>query len=97
MQRWRGKSFLIIQCMCFVFLTFQTASSTAKDLKDKFPNLIVEISGGITEATLATYCVDNVDVISLGKLTQGYQALDLSFKICKEGKDPTNPIVNHVA
>ncbi|KAK3782051.1 hypothetical protein RRG08_024551 [Elysia crispata] len=75
----------------------QTASSTAKDLKDKFPNLIVEISGGITEATLATYCVDNVDVISLGKLTQGYQALDLSFKICKEGKDPTNPIVNHVA
>lgn len=73
----------------------QTASSTAKDLKDKFPALTVEISGGITEATLATYCVDNVDVISLGKLTQGYQALDLSFKICKEGKDPTNPIVNH--
>ncbi|GFO27612.1 nicotinate-nucleotide pyrophosphorylase [carboxylating] [Plakobranchus ocellatus] len=71
----------------------EAASSTAKQLKSKFPGLTVEISGGITENTLASFCVDNVDVISIGKLTQGYQALDLSFKIRKEGKDPTNPTI----
>lgn len=71
----------------------KVAGTAAKELKTKFPSLIIELSGGITEETLTTFCIDNVDVISMGKLTQGYSTIDLSFKICKAGKDPVNPTV----
>ncbi|XP_005102473.1 nicotinate-nucleotide pyrophosphorylase [carboxylating] [Aplysia californica] len=71
----------------------EAAEQAAKELKSQFPSLIIEISGGITEENLANYCVDNVDVISVGKLTQGYKTIDLSFKIRKAGKDPSNPQV----
>jgi len=53
----------------------------AKKLKDNFPYVIIEASGGITEETIASYMSDHVDVISMGKLTQGYGALDFSLKV----------------
>ncbi|XP_060558888.1 nicotinate-nucleotide pyrophosphorylase [carboxylating]-like [Ruditapes philippinarum] len=59
-------------------------------LKEKFPKLIVEVSGGITEDNIAQYCDKNVDIISLSRLTQGYDTLDFSLKVRKEGIDPRN-------
>ncbi|XP_074656366.1 nicotinate-nucleotide pyrophosphorylase [carboxylating]-like [Tubulanus polymorphus] len=66
---------------------------TAKVLKSKYPHTIIEASGGVTEQTIAGYMGPHVDVISLSKTTQGYQTIDFSFKILKDGKDPHNPLV----
>ena len=53
----------------------------AKVFKEKFPHVTVEASGGITMETMKDYFSDNVDVISQGKLTQGYDCVDFSLKI----------------
>lgn len=69
---------------------FQALSRSAADLKAEFPKLIIEASGGITEDNISQYCDKNVDVISLSRLTQGYDVVDFSLKIRKEGVDPRN-------
>ena len=43
--------------------------------------MIIEASGGITQANVADYFSPGVDVISQGSLTQGYKALDFSLKV----------------
>ena len=48
--------------------------------------LFEEASGGITMETLAEYISDDVDIISSGKLTQGYSCVDFSLKIDVEEK-----------
>lgn len=53
----------------------------ASTLKEKYPHVIVEASGGITMETMADYFDESVDVISQGKLTQGYDCVDFSLKI----------------
>jgi nicotinate-nucleotide pyrophosphorylase (carboxylating) len=53
----------------------------ARRLKEKFPHVKVEASGGITERTIGNFFSPHVDVVSMGKLTQGYDALDFSLKI----------------
>lgn len=63
------------------------------ELKQRFPKIVIEASGGITENNLAQYCISTVDVISLSKLVQGYSTADLSMKIRKQGRDPQNPTV----
>lgn len=50
-------------------------------LKEQFPYLLIEASGGITPATMSNYLSPHVDVISQGRLTQGYPCLDFSLKI----------------
>ena len=55
----------------------------AKTVKEQFPNVIVEASGGITFDTMADYVSEHVDIISRGNLTQGYSCLDFSLKIQK--------------
>ncbi|KAJ8312105.1 hypothetical protein KUTeg_009478, partial [Tegillarca granosa] len=70
--------------------TPEALSKGSKSLKEKFPHVLVEASGGITEETLMKYLDDNVDIISLSKLTQGYDTVDFSLKIKKDGIDPTN-------
>ena len=62
-------------------------------LKKEFPKLIIEASGGINEGTITEYFGPNVDVISMGSLTQGYSTVNFSLKIKKEGRDPHNPLV----
>lgn len=42
--------------------------------------LEVELSGGITEATIAQYAHLGADYISIGSLTHSYKSLDLSLK-----------------
>jgi len=46
--------------------------------------VLLEASGGITLDTLASYMCDDVDIISLGTLTQGVQHVDFSLKIAKQ-------------
>lgn len=53
----------------------------AKVFKEKYPHVTVEASGGITIETMAEYFSEHVDVISQGKLTQGYDCVDFSLKI----------------
>ena len=53
----------------------------AKELKSKFPHVLIEASGGITTETMKDHLSDDVDIVSQGKLTQGYQSLDFSLKI----------------
>eukprot|EP00581_Thalassiosira_minuscula_P029838 CAMPEP_0183778110 /NCGR_PEP_ID=MMETSP0739-20130205/50702_1 /TAXON_ID=385413 /ORGANISM="Thalassiosira miniscula, Strain CCMP1093" /LENGTH=321 /DNA_ID=CAMNT_0026020401 /DNA_START=32 /DNA_END=997 /DNA_ORIENTATION=- len=53
----------------------------AATFKQQFPHVTVEASGGITMETMAEYFSEHVDVISQGKLTQGYDCVDFSLKI----------------
>jgi len=53
----------------------------AATFKAKYPHVTVEASGGITMETMPEYFSENVDVISQGKLTQGYDCVDYSLKI----------------
>lgn len=57
--------------------------SDAKEIKQLFPNLIIEASGGITQDKIVSYFSNDVDVISMGNLTQGYNTVDFSLKIIK--------------
>jgi len=53
----------------------------AKELKMLFPHVLIESSGGITIDNMEDYLSDDIDIISQGKLTQGYKSLDFSLKI----------------
>jgi nicotinate-nucleotide pyrophosphorylase (carboxylating) len=54
---------------------------SAELLKKQYPHVLVEASGGITLHTMKDYFCDSVDIISQGKLTQGYDCIDYSLKI----------------
>jgi len=51
--------------------------------KKKYPQVFLEASGGIREETLLNYICPTIDIISIGKLTQGYPTIDFSLKIQK--------------
>ncbi len=59
----------------------EALKATAAKLKEAFPHVTIEASGGITNETMAQYFSPHVDVISQGSLTQGYPALDFSLKV----------------
>ena len=60
--------------------------AVAKRLKQRFPALTIEASGGITAETIASYISEDVDVVSQGALTHGYGCLDFSLKIQPQAK-----------
>jgi len=49
-------------------------------IKNKFPQIIVEVSGGINEETIGNYA-DCADFISMGALTHSVKAIDFSLDI----------------
>jgi nicotinate-nucleotide pyrophosphorylase (carboxylating) len=53
----------------------------ASEFKKQYPNVLVEASGGITTDTMPDYLSKDVDIVSQGKLTQGYPCVDFSLKI----------------
>ncbi|XP_012679771.2 nicotinate-nucleotide pyrophosphorylase [carboxylating] [Clupea harengus] len=55
--------------------------ATARALKQDFPGVIIEASGGVTPETLPQYFSPHVDVVSLGCLTQGCPISDFSLKV----------------
>ena len=65
---------------------YATAAALVADaaaLKAAHPHVLVEASGVITAATLASFCAPAVDVVSAGALTQGYAVADFSLKLAK--------------
>lgn len=52
-------------------------------LKNNFPNILIEASGGITEKNVHLYAADTVDILSTSSLVQGYETVDFSMKISK--------------
>lgn len=59
----------------------QQLKRDAQVFKQKYPHVLVEASGGITTETMPDYLCEHVDIVSQGKLTQGYSCLDFSLKI----------------
>jgi nicotinate-nucleotide pyrophosphorylase (carboxylating) len=53
----------------------------ASTFKKKYPHVLVEASGGITTETMPAFLCSHVDIVSQGKLTQGYPCVDFSLKI----------------
>jgi len=53
----------------------------AASLKKLYPKTIVESSGGITEESIAEYFDMNIDVISMGSVTQEIEKIDFSLKV----------------
>ncbi|MEM2899368.1 MAG: carboxylating nicotinate-nucleotide diphosphorylase [Thermoplasmata archaeon] len=49
-------------------------------IKNKSPHIIVEVSGGINEETIANYA-DCADIISMGAITHSVKAIDFSLDI----------------
>jgi len=52
----------------------------AKHVKSSYPHVTIEASGGITEATLASFLGPHIDVVSKS-FQQGYECIDFSLKI----------------
>ena len=52
-------------------------------LKDHFPSVIIEVSGGITPDNIMDYA-EHADVISLGYLTHSYRSVDFSLEMITE-------------
>jgi nicotinate-nucleotide pyrophosphorylase (carboxylating) len=63
--------------------TANTIHECARSVKDQFPSVLIEASGGITDETMHLFMSDSVDIISRGNLTQGYPCMDFSLKIRK--------------
>lgn len=53
-------------------------------LKARFPHVVIEASGGITAETVVSYVHPSMDVVSIGRLTQGYGCKDFSMKIQRD-------------
>lgn len=71
----------------------QVLHEAAVDIKSKFPSVLVEASGGVTEQNVTEFMGHHVDVISLGSVTQNYSVVNFSLKICAAQRDPLNPTV----
>lgn len=55
----------------------------ARALKQQFPTVLIEASGGVMPENLALYLSPHVDIISLGCITQGCPIVDFSLKVQK--------------
>ncbi|PLV60306.1 carboxylating nicotinate-nucleotide diphosphorylase [Thermotoga sp. KOL6] len=62
-------------------LTPEEVRKISGEVKRKNPNVIIEVSGGITEENLTEYDLETVDLISTSRLTFGGVFVDLSLEI----------------
>ena len=53
-------------------------------VKERFPHVLIEASGGIREQTISLYAGPAVDILSMGSLTHGPEAVDFSLKMNKQ-------------
>lgn len=60
----------------------------SRRLKDEYPHVVLEASGGITSETFHLFLMDSIDVISQGSLTHSYKCLDFSLKIVTRETSP---------
>lgn len=66
-----------------VLCHLQELHVAARALKEEFPALLIEASGGISPENIALYFSSHVDIISLGCITQGCPVVDFSLKVQK--------------
>jgi nicotinate-nucleotide pyrophosphorylase (carboxylating) len=71
---------------CIVMLDNRTADEASRIIGDLraegvWDDILIEVSGGISEAALAAYADSGVDAISVGALTHSCKALDLRCKL----------------
>ncbi|CUI15128.1 quinolinate phosphoribosyl transferase, putative [Bodo saltans] len=66
--------------------TPDAARKAVPEIKKKFPHVIIEMSGGINDQTVADYAVDGVDIVSIGLITHGPPPVDISMKITPASK-----------
>jgi nicotinate-nucleotide pyrophosphorylase (carboxylating) len=63
----------------------QQAKDASELLKEAgFGDVMLEVSGGITGENLLEYAAAQVDIISMGELTNSVKALDISLEIVKD-------------
>jgi len=60
--------------------TPEEAEHAYRELKARYPDVIVEVSGGITEENAHLYA-RAADVISMGSLTHSYRSVDMSLEM----------------
>jgi len=65
----------------------------ARLVKSRYPGVVVEASGGLSEDNVIQFFGPDVDVLSLGCVTHGAGIVNFSLKIRAPGRDPTNPTV----
>lgn len=61
--------------------TPENAGLAAQQVKEHHPNILIEVSGGISEESVGSYLSPYVDILSMGSLTHGYFCVDFSLKI----------------
>ncbi|EGC28675.1 nicotinate-nucleotide diphosphorylase [Dictyostelium purpureum] len=61
----------------------QNLNTVSTYLKQHYPHIKIEASGGITVQTIQQYAISTIDIISMGNLTQGVPHIDISLKIQK--------------
>ncbi|KAJ8002031.1 hypothetical protein DPEC_G00175580 [Dallia pectoralis] len=66
----------------------QEFHAAARVLKEEFPTVLIEASGGVTTESLSEYLSPDVDIISLGCVTQGCPVVDFSLKVQKPASFP---------
>jgi len=59
------------------------AGLAAQRIKSLYPNVLIEVSGGINKDSLSRYISPHIDILSMGSLTQGYVCIDFSLKVSK--------------
>jgi len=59
----------------------EMVEKVSKKIKEMNPNVVVEVSGGITEENVSDYDIETVDVISTSRLTLSEVFVDLSLEI----------------
>ncbi len=59
----------------------EVSKQWAELIKSKYPECIVEVSGGISEQTISSYGSSFIDIVSMGSLTQDVMHVDFSMKI----------------
>jgi len=66
--------------------TPEDAWKVSKQIKEQYPHILIEVSGGITEETAAQYMGPHIDILSTSSLIQGVSVVDFSLKIQKENQ-----------
>lgn len=63
--------------------TPEQLAALCKQIRSRYPHghYLLEMSGGITAETLAAYCKADVDIVSMGSLSQGVGFVDFSLKV----------------
>jgi len=68
-------------------MTPELAKQTSRNLKEKYPHILIEVSGGINLETLDKYFSPDIDIISTSILIQSVKHIDFSLKIKKRKND----------